>query len=158
MANVSDISLVKAATPSPAIPGVRQGDMKKLRRCERSDPLLAAAIARSDWRTMEAVDHKRWTSIAYARRWSRNIDGIMEALAAGKGVDIYWSDLYGLRTRWRIVQRERVDGFIQSTLFESAGIQELRAEARSAVEALELHKAVRGQGLQSTSQSGRLRL
>ena len=85
--------------------------------------------------SMQAQDHKRWNAIGYVRRWSRNDDGIKALLASSQELDVYWSSPWDGQTEWRIVQRERVDGFIQTTMFDSVGIEELRAMALSAKEA-----------------------
>lgn len=129
-----------AKKPHAAIPGVDKRDISKLRQCARSAPLLAAAIARGDPSSMQALDHKQWDSVRYVRRWSRNDDGIKALVASNQELDVYWSAPWNGRTNWRIVQRGRVDGFIQTTIFDSVRISELRAMALSAKEAGILRK------------------
>ncbi|RQO58483.1 hypothetical protein DBR47_12280 [Paucibacter sp. KBW04] len=140
------------------VPGVAKNDISKLRSCSRSAPLLTAAIARADSSSMQALDHKQWDSVRYVRRWSRNGDGITALVASDQELDVYWTAPWSGRTNWRIVQRDRVDGFIQTTIFDSVGISELRAMALSDKEAEILRSLQSPVGEQSSSrlQSGRL--
>ena len=131
MPKKTDISLRRR--PTVAMPGRLKSDTAVLHRCERSDLLLAAAIERCDWRWMEARDYKGWNSKRHVRRWSRNDDGVRALLASGDELDIYWSTHGVEKTCWRIVMRERVDGFVQAIVFDSVGIRELRAAQESLI-------------------------
>ncbi len=128
------------------VPGITYLDnLRKLNVCNRSAPLLAAAIEQSDWRQMSALDYKRWDSVHAARRWSRNDDDIKGLLDSGEDLDIYWTrycdapgNLYWTcpsksRTEWRIVRRKRVDGYIQMVVFHSVGRDELEAVVEATV-------------------------
>lgn len=119
---------------------------------------MQAAIARCDWREMEARDYQKRDSKTHVRRWSRNDDGVRALLASSEELDVYWSNDGSDRTLWRIVLRERVDGFIQAIHFDSVGIRELRAAELSAKEGAILEKCVAGGAEHKADRGGRPRL